>query len=303
MAAAIAVDDVVDDEDGRGIGGRGVIGAVGEIEDDAVAVGVVGGGVEFAGDDVVGDDVVEAGVGIEPLVGVVGDAAGPAVPLGVGSGGRHVAVVVDEVVVGGEVVAVAGADAGGAGIAHGIVDKAEVVGALAPESVAGIAVAIEVEAAELDIGDAASGERAAAEAEDGGSVGGAGIDDVDGAVAVVFVGDPGGGSAARGGSEGGGEVVGTAQEAEDGAGLGGVGSALKSLGGRSGSAGIGVIAGRGGEQRAVGSARAVADRDIQDRTDGEKAGGIGRLGGQGVRTVRERSGIEAVRPVCRTGGI
>src|SRR5207249_1645386 len=184
---------------------------------------VVGGGVEFAGDDVVGDDVVEAGVGIEPLVGVVGDAAGPAVPLGVGSGGRHVAVVVDEVVVGGEVVAVAGADAGGAGIAHGIVDKAEVVGA--------------------------------------------------------------------------------AQEADDGAGVGGVGSAVKSLGGRSGSAGMVVIAGRGGEQRAVGSARAVADRDIQDRTDGEKAGGIGRLGGQGVRTVRERSGIEAVRPVCRTGGI
>ena len=66
-ASAIAVDDVVDDEDGWGIGGRGVIGAVRKIEDDAVAVGVVGGGAEFAADDVVGDDVVEAGVVIEPL--------------------------------------------------------------------------------------------------------------------------------------------------------------------------------------------------------------------------------------------
>src|ERR1700751_3017276 len=54
----------------------------------------------------------------------------------------------------------------------------------------------------FDIGDPASGERAAAEAEDGGSVGGAGIDDVDGAVAVVFVGDPGGGRKCRDWSHG-----------------------------------------------------------------------------------------------------
>jgi len=83
-AAAIAVDDVVKDEGGRSVGGRGVVGAAGEVEDDAVAVGVVSALVDFAGDDVVGDDVVEAGVVIEPLVGVVGDGAGPAVPLRVG---------------------------------------------------------------------------------------------------------------------------------------------------------------------------------------------------------------------------
>ena len=69
-ATTIAVDDVVDDEGGRGIGGGGVIGAGTEVEDDAVAVGMIGGAVEFTGDDIVGDDVVEAGVVVEPLVGV-----------------------------------------------------------------------------------------------------------------------------------------------------------------------------------------------------------------------------------------
>src|SRR5205814_523162 len=71
-AAAVAVDDVVDDERGRGVAA--------EIQDDAVAVGVVGSVVEFPGDDVVGDDVVEAGVVVEPEAGVERDAAGPAPP-------------------------------------------------------------------------------------------------------------------------------------------------------------------------------------------------------------------------------
>src|SRR2546429_7870431 len=69
---------------------------------------------------------------------LVGDAAGPAVPLGVGSGGRHVAVVVDEVVVGGEVVAVAGADAGGGGIAPWNVGKRGGGGGPATRNGAGI---------------------------------------------------------------------------------------------------------------------------------------------------------------------
>jgi hypothetical protein len=86
--AAIAVDDVVEDEGGRSVGGGGGVGAAAEVEDDAVAVGVVGALVNFAGDDVVGDEVVEAGVGIEPLIGVEGDGAGPAVVGGDGGGGR-----------------------------------------------------------------------------------------------------------------------------------------------------------------------------------------------------------------------
>jgi hypothetical protein len=69
-SAAIAVDDVVDDEHGRSVGGGVVIGTIAEVGDHAVAVGVVGALVDFAGDDVVGDDVVEAGVVIEPQVGV-----------------------------------------------------------------------------------------------------------------------------------------------------------------------------------------------------------------------------------------
>jgi len=68
---------------------------------------VIGGAVVFAGDDVVGDDVVETGIGIEPLGTVVGDGAGPAV---------EIAVVVDEVVVAGEIVAPDGADTGAAGV-------------------------------------------------------------------------------------------------------------------------------------------------------------------------------------------
>ena len=59
-AAAVAVDDVVDDQRRWCIRSAVVIGAVAEVEDDAVAVGVIGGAVVFAGDDVVGDDVVEA---------------------------------------------------------------------------------------------------------------------------------------------------------------------------------------------------------------------------------------------------
>jgi len=154
--------------------------------------------VDFAGDDVVGDDVVEAGVVIEPLVGVVGDSAGPAVPLGVGGTGRDEAVVVDEVVIGGEVVAVDGSDTGAAGIGDGVGDEAKVVRAAAEEAIGGIGIAVEVEAAEFEISGAGR-EGAAADIEHGGSVGAAGPDEVDGGGIVVFVSDPGRRGAAGGG--------------------------------------------------------------------------------------------------------
>ena len=195
-AAAVAIDDVVDDQGGGSVGGGGVIGAVAEVEDDAVAIGFVGALVDFAGDDVVGDDVVEAGVIVEPLVAVVGDGAGPAVPAGgYGGGGRDVAVVVDEVVVRGEVVAADGADAGAAGVVDGVGDKAEVMGAAAEEAVSGVALAVHVEPTEFEVGGVGR-ESAVAHFEHGGSVGGAGPDEVDGAVAVVFIDDPGRGGAA-----------------------------------------------------------------------------------------------------------
>src|SRR5207248_4824 len=74
-ASAVAVDHVIDDERGRRVAAQ--------VEDDAVAVGVIARAVVFAGDDVVGGDVVEAGVIIEPLGAVVGDGAGPAVEVAV----------------------------------------------------------------------------------------------------------------------------------------------------------------------------------------------------------------------------
>src|SRR5262249_59589168 len=137
-------DHVIDDEGGGSVGCGGGVGAVGEVEDDPVPVCVVRRGVKLADDDVIGDDVVEPGVVVEPLVGVVGDAAGPAIPLGSRGGRGHVTVVVDKVVVGGEVIAVADGDAGAAGIGHGIVDEAEVMNALTRKGVAGITIAIDV---------------------------------------------------------------------------------------------------------------------------------------------------------------
>ncbi len=303
-AAAIAVDDVVDDEGGRGIGGGGVRGAGTEVEDDAVAIGMIGGAVEFTGDDIVGDNVVEAGVVVEPLVGVEGDAAGPAVPLRDGGGRGQVAVVVDEVVIGGEVIAVARGDAGAAGIVQGVGDEAEVMSTAAPESVAGVALAIQVEAAEFEVSGAAGREAAAVgDAEDGGGIGGAGIDEVDGGGIVVFIDDPGGGGTAVGRGEGGREVVGTAEEAEDGTGLSSVGGAEEGFGGRGGGAGVGVVTGGGSEEGAVGSRGGVVDGDIHEGAGGGLSGRIVDFGDQGMRAVGERSGIESEGPVGGTGSI
>src|SRR4029077_13537191 len=135
-----------------------------------------------------------------------------------GAGG-DVAVVVDEVVVGGKVVAVDGTDAGAAGVGDGGVDKAEVMGAAAEEAVGGVATAVEIEAAEFKVSGVGR-EAAAAEKEHGGSVGGAGPDEVDGSGVVVFIDDPGGRGAAVGRVKGRAEVIGTAEEANDGPGGG-----------------------------------------------------------------------------------
>jgi len=69
---------------------------------------------------------VEAAVVIEPLGVVVGNRAGPTV---------EIAVVVDEVVVAGEVIAVDGADTGAAGVVDAVADEAQVMIALAEEAV------------------------------------------------------------------------------------------------------------------------------------------------------------------------
>jgi len=63
--------------------------------------------------------------------------------------------------------------------------------------------AIQVEAAEFEVSGAAGREGAAVgDAEDGGGIGGAGIDEVDGSGIVVFIDDPSGGGATVGRGEG-----------------------------------------------------------------------------------------------------
>jgi len=278
-AAAIAVDDVVEDE------GRGRVAA--EIEDDAVAVGMVGSVVELADDGVVGDDVVEAGVGIEPLAGVERDAAGPAPPGDVGGVGGDVAVVADEVVIGGDVIAMDGGDAGAAGIANGVADEAEVVRAGAVEAVEGVALAVEVEVAEFEVGGV-RGEAAAIEAEHDLAVGGAGVIDIDGAVAVSLIDDPRGWSATGGRRESGREAVGSAEEADDRAGAGGGSGAGEGFGRRRTGAGIAAAPRRRSIQRAIGGEQAVADGNGQRRAAGSSSFGVLNLHGKGKRTGENR---------------
>ena len=146
---------------------------------------------------------------------------------------------VDEVVIGGEVVAVDGSDTGAAGIGDGVGDEAEVVGAAAEKAVSGVGIAVEVKAAEFEISGAGR-EGAAADIEHGGSVGAAGPDEVDRGRVVVFVSDPGRRGAAGRGREGGGKTIGTAEQANDGTRLRGISRTLKGFGRRRASAGIGV---------------------------------------------------------------
>jgi len=294
-SAAVTVDDVVDDEGGRSIGGGGVIGTGAEVEDDAIAVGLVGALVDFAGDDVVGDDVVEAGVVIEPLSGVEGDGAGPAIPAGVGGRGGDVAVVVDEVVIGGEVIAVDGGDAGTAGVGDGVGEKAEVMGAAAEEAVGGVAIAVQVEALEFEIGRARR-EGTAAEVEHSGSVSGAGPDEIDRGRVVVFVDDPGRGGAADRRREGRAEVIGTAEETDDRARLSGVSGALEGFRGRGAAAGVGARTGGGSKEGAVGGSGGVVDGNVDKGTGGRVPGGVVDFGGKGMGAVGERVGVEGGGP-------
>ena len=301
-AAAIAVDDVVEDEGGRSIGGGGVVRAAGEVEDDAVAVGVMGALVDFTGDDVVGDEVVEAGVVIEPLVGVVGDGAGPAIPLGVGGTGGDIAVVVDEVVVGGEVIAVDGSDAGTAGVGDGVGDETKVMGAAAKEAVGGVGIAIEVEAAEFEISGAGR-EGTAADIEHSGSVGATGPEEVDGGGVVVFIGDPGRGRAASGRGEGGGKGISTAEEANDGTGGGSGSGAGEGFRGRRGGTGVGAGAGGGSEEGAIGSGGGIVDGEVDEGTGGGVTGGVVDFSGKSVGAIGEGIGIEGEGPAGGAGGV
>jgi hypothetical protein len=97
--------------------------------------------------------------------------------------------VIDEILMGCKVIAVDGGDAGAAGVGDRVRDKAEVVGAAAEESVGSIALAIEIKATEFDIRGFGR-EAATADMEHGGAVSSASPDEVDRAVAIIFVDDP-----------------------------------------------------------------------------------------------------------------
>src|SRR5437899_10945986 len=78
------------------------------------------GPVVFSSDDVVGDYVVKPGIGVEPPRTIEGDPAGPAIIAGYRRSQRHVSVVMNAIVIGGEVVAVDGGDAGTRGSEDGV---------------------------------------------------------------------------------------------------------------------------------------------------------------------------------------
>lgn len=142
--SAIPVNNIINDQRRRSIGGARGVGSIAEIQNNSVAIGMVGRTVVFAHNNIVGDDVVEAAISVEPLVAVEGDPAGPTVPLRYAGGRRHVAVMVDYVVIGREIVAVPGANPGSSRGTHGVPDKTQMVSALAKESVTRIAMAVEI---------------------------------------------------------------------------------------------------------------------------------------------------------------
>src|ERR1700720_3288855 len=102
--------------------------------------------VYFTGHDIIGNDVMKSRVGVIPLIAVERDSAGPTVIFSIAACiGRDVAVVVDDVVIGGQVVAFDCSDAGAAGIADAVADEAQMMGTATKEAVAGLAPAIQIE--------------------------------------------------------------------------------------------------------------------------------------------------------------
>jgi len=92
---------------------------------------------------------VEARVIVEPLIAVVRDTTGPAIPLRHACGRRHVAIVVDDVVIGSEVIAVSAADTRTSRIADRVSNKAQVMAAAAEEGVTGVATPIQIQSAKF----------------------------------------------------------------------------------------------------------------------------------------------------------
>src|ERR1700686_2919475 len=95
---------------------------------------------------------MKARVGVIPLIAVKRDSAGPTIILGVASGVRRdVAVVIDHVVIGQEIVAFDRPNARPAGIADAVSDEAQMVGTATKKAVPGFTTAVQMEPAEFQI--------------------------------------------------------------------------------------------------------------------------------------------------------
>ena len=246
----IRIDDIVDHECGGSVRRTVLFGAIAEVQDDAIAIGVFRTLVHFIGHDVVGDDVVKPRISVEPLVGVEGDATRPAVPLRHFRRRRHAAVVVNDVVVGGQVIAFDRADAGAARICDGVGDETKMVSATAEESIGGIALAIQIEPTEFEIGGPGR-KLSTAQFEHGRSIRSTSPDKVNSATVAVLVDDPGGGFAACGRDEGGTQRVRARKEADHGARPARCGCAQKCFGGGRAVSRVLVIPGRGSIHGAI----------------------------------------------------
>src|SRR6202030_4625855 len=99
--------------------------------------------VHFIRDDIVGNDVMKSAVRVMPLIAVERDSAGPAVIFSVAARVRRdVAVVIDYVVIGHEVVALDRSNAGATGIADSVSNEAQMVRTTAKKTIAGLASAV-----------------------------------------------------------------------------------------------------------------------------------------------------------------
>src|SRR5437879_243539 len=146
--------------------------------------------VHFVRDDIIGNDVVETRVGVIPLIAVERDSAGPTIISTIAArGGRDVAVVIDYVVVGGQVVALDRANAGPAGIADAVADEAQMMRTATKEAVTCLASAVQIKPAEFEVGGIRR-KAAAVHIEHRGCIRGAGPYEFDWCVAVVSIDDP-----------------------------------------------------------------------------------------------------------------
>src|SRR5207247_8807000 len=100
---------------------------------------MMAGPVVFSCNEVVGNDVVESGIGVEPSGAVEGDPAGPAVIAGYCGSRRHVSVVMDGVVIGGEVIAIDGGEPGTTRGGDVVGDKTQVMGSAQESDVGAVA--------------------------------------------------------------------------------------------------------------------------------------------------------------------